>query len=103
MSQAIIKEVEKQYIKQDVPEFRVGDTVDVATRIVEGEKERTRRSEPRAHARRVRFPCGHLDSEALLSGPLRERKHLWGLEGPPGRKPSVVSGRAHGGDSNRRP
>jgi hypothetical protein len=28
--------------------------------------------------RRVRFPCGHMDSEALLAGRLRERKHaLW--------------------------
>jgi hypothetical protein len=27
---------------------------------------------------RVRFPCGHMDSEALLFGRLRERKHaLW--------------------------
>jgi len=30
------------------------------------------------NGRRIRFPCGHLASEALLSGRLRERKHaLW--------------------------
>ena len=30
------------------------------------------------NGRLVRFPCGHMDSEALLSGRLRERKHaLW--------------------------
>ena len=30
------------------------------------------------NGRRVRFPCGHMDSEALLAGRLRERKHaLW--------------------------
>ncbi len=40
MSQAIIKEIEQQYLKKDLPEFHVGDTVDVATRIVEGDKER---------------------------------------------------------------
>lgn len=32
--------VEKQYMKTDLPEFRVGDTVKVHMRIVEGEKER---------------------------------------------------------------
>src|SRR5512138_2719525 len=36
----IIKEVEQAYLKKDLPQFRVGDTVDVATRIVEGDKER---------------------------------------------------------------
>ena len=30
------------------------------------------------NGRWVRFPCGHMDSEALLSGRLRDRKHaLW--------------------------
>ena len=33
---------------------------------------------PLSNGRRVRFPCGHMDSEAFLSGRLRERKHaLW--------------------------
>jgi large subunit ribosomal protein L19 len=32
--------VEKSHLKKDVPQFAVGDTVDVATRIIEGEKER---------------------------------------------------------------
>ena len=40
MSNGIVSEIEKQYLKKDVPAFRVGDTVDVATRIVEGDKER---------------------------------------------------------------
>lgn len=40
MSYGIVKDIEQQYLKKDVPAFRVGDTVDVATRIVEGEKER---------------------------------------------------------------
>ncbi len=40
MINKIIEHVEKQYLKQDVPAFDVGDTVDVHTRIVEGDKER---------------------------------------------------------------
>lgn len=40
MSYGIVKEIEQDYLKKDVPQFRVGDTVDVATRIIEGDKER---------------------------------------------------------------
>lgn len=40
MSYGLVKEVEQAYLKKDLPVFRVGDTVDVATKIVEGEKER---------------------------------------------------------------
>src|SRR5687767_3466089 len=40
MAHRIVEEVEKAYLKKDVPSFDIGDTVDVATRIVEGEKER---------------------------------------------------------------
>jgi large subunit ribosomal protein L19 len=36
----IIEEVEQPHLKKDVPQFQVGDTIDVATRIIEGEKER---------------------------------------------------------------
>jgi large subunit ribosomal protein L19 len=35
-----IEEVEQSYLKKDVPEFKVGDTVRVNTRITEGDKER---------------------------------------------------------------
>lgn len=41
MSQQIISLVEKNTLKTEVPEFDVGDTVDVHTKILEGEKERT--------------------------------------------------------------
>lgn len=41
MRNQIITEVEKSSMKSDIPEFRVGDTVDVAIRIVEGDKTRT--------------------------------------------------------------
>ncbi len=40
MSQALLKQVEQSSYKADVPQFRIGDTVDVHTRIVEGDKER---------------------------------------------------------------
>jgi large subunit ribosomal protein L19 len=40
MSQQILELVEKSSLKSDVPEFQIGDTVDVHTRILEGEKER---------------------------------------------------------------
>ena len=40
MSQQILELVEKTCIKPDVPDFQIGDTVDVHTRILEGEKER---------------------------------------------------------------
>lgn len=41
MSQETISLVEKSSIKEEVPEFAVGDTVDVHTKILEGEKERS--------------------------------------------------------------
>jgi len=40
MSQQILNLVEKSSLKAEVPEFKIGDTVDVHTRILEGEKER---------------------------------------------------------------
>lgn len=40
MSQQILSLVEKTSIKAEVPQFSVGDTVDVHTRILEGEDER---------------------------------------------------------------
>src|SRR5215470_12652023 len=40
MNQDILKLVEKPALKTEVPQFEVGDTVDVHTRILEGEDER---------------------------------------------------------------
>jgi large subunit ribosomal protein L19 len=36
----VVQELEKRLVKKDIPDFRVGDTVRVHIRIVEGEKER---------------------------------------------------------------
>ena len=40
MSQQTLELVEKSSLKGEVPDFKIGDTVDVHTRILEGEKER---------------------------------------------------------------
>src|SRR5436190_15204173 len=40
MNSDILKLVEKTSLKTEVPQFQVGDTVDVHTRILEGEDER---------------------------------------------------------------
>lgn len=36
----VIKELEQAQLKADVPDFEIGDTISVHTRIIEGEKER---------------------------------------------------------------
>lgn len=41
MDKKIIKQLEAKYKKESVPEFRVGDTVDVHQKIVEGNRTRT--------------------------------------------------------------
>ncbi|WP_164103602.1 50S ribosomal protein L19 [Candidatus Laterigemmans baculatus] len=40
MSQQLMALVEQPNLKEDVPPFEVGDTVDVHTKILEGDKER---------------------------------------------------------------
>jgi large subunit ribosomal protein L19 len=40
MRNSLIERVEKAYLKENPPEFHIGDTVDVHTRILEGDKER---------------------------------------------------------------
>ncbi|HYA34531.1 MAG TPA: 50S ribosomal protein L19 [Candidatus Binataceae bacterium] len=37
---SVIKKVEERGLRTDIPEFRVGDTVRVHVKVVEGEKER---------------------------------------------------------------
>ncbi len=36
----VIQQIEAEQLKKDIPAFRVGDTLNVHTRIIEGEKER---------------------------------------------------------------
>ena len=41
MSRELMDTVERPYLKKKVPEFRVGNTVDVACRIIEGGRQRS--------------------------------------------------------------
>jgi len=41
MNISIIKELEKEQLKSEVPQFNVGDTVRVYAKVVEGTRERT--------------------------------------------------------------
>jgi large subunit ribosomal protein L19 len=45
MSQEIIRAVEERYLRNDIPEFRVGDTVRIGVRVVEGNRERVQEFE----------------------------------------------------------
>jgi large subunit ribosomal protein L19 len=40
MNNRLLETVEQPHLKKDPPQFEVGDTVDVHTRIIEGDKER---------------------------------------------------------------
>ena len=40
MTNRLLEAVEQPHLKKDPPQFEVGDTVDVHTRIIEGDKER---------------------------------------------------------------
>jgi len=40
MSMELMKKAAERFFKKDVPDFHIGDTVEVAVRIIEGEKER---------------------------------------------------------------
>ncbi|NJM57521.1 MAG: 50S ribosomal protein L19 [Synechococcales cyanobacterium RU_4_20] len=51
-AQAIIRSIEAEHIKQDLPEIYIGDTVRVGVRIREGEKERVQPYEGTVIARR---------------------------------------------------
>jgi large subunit ribosomal protein L19 len=38
MANRLVESIEKPYLKKEIPQFQVGDTVDVATRIIEGDR-----------------------------------------------------------------
>jgi large subunit ribosomal protein L19 len=40
MSQQILEMIEQPHIKGEIPDFTIGDTIDVHTKILEGDKER---------------------------------------------------------------
>ncbi len=41
----LIKELEKEQIRKDIPQFRAGDTLRISVKVVEGEKERIQQFE----------------------------------------------------------
>lgn len=41
MSQELLKKAVEGSLKKEIPNFRIGDTVNVSVRIIEGQKERT--------------------------------------------------------------
>lgn len=45
MSQQVLEELAQRQYKQDIPEFRVGDTVRVGVKVVEGSRERVQEFE----------------------------------------------------------
>lgn len=45
MTNPIIQELERRQYKNDIPEFRVGDTLRVGVRVVEGNRERVQEFE----------------------------------------------------------
>lgn len=54
MNHLVLQEIEKPYLKSDVPDFRPGDTVRVHVRVAEGGKERIQVFEGVVIARRHR-------------------------------------------------
>jgi large subunit ribosomal protein L19 len=45
MSQQVLDEIERRQFKQNLPDFRVGDTLRVGVRVVEGNRERVQEFE----------------------------------------------------------
>jgi large subunit ribosomal protein L19 len=58
----VIQSIEEELLKKDLPAFRVGDTLSVHTRIIEGEKERVQVFTGTVIARRG---CGLSETVAL--------------------------------------
>ena len=54
----LIAEIEKEYMKENVPQFEVGDVVKVYVKVVEGNRERLQAFEGTVIARRVSFGVG---------------------------------------------
>ena len=71
MSQELMNKVEQTSMKAEAPEFEIGDTVDVHTKILEGEKERTQIFEGVV----IRKRRGGASGSGGENGPMRRRCH----------------------------
>ena len=74
MSQQVLEDVEKSSLKTDVPQFQIGDTVDVHTKILEGDKERTQIFSGTVIARSGRGSRAMFTVRRIVSGEGVERK-----------------------------
>jgi large subunit ribosomal protein L19 len=63
-----VKAIEQKHTKQEVPEFRIGDTVRVHVRITEGDKERTQAFEGTVLARQGNGPNETFTVRRISSG-----------------------------------
>lgn len=66
-------EIEKQWMKDEIPEFAIGDTVDVAVKIKEGGKERVQIFNGTVIARRGRGPAEAITVRRIVQGEGVER------------------------------
>ncbi len=66
-------EVEAQWMKDEIPEFAIGDTVDVAVKIKEGGKERVQVFNGTVIARRGRGPAEAITVRRIVQGEGVER------------------------------
>ncbi len=66
-------EVEKQWMKDEIPSFEIGDTVDVAVKIREGGKERVQVFNGTVIARRGRGPAEAITVRRIVQGEGVER------------------------------
>ena len=80
MTHPTIQELEKQQLKKEVPQFNVGDTVEVRTKVVEGEKERIQSFIGTVIARRGGGPREVFVVRRLVQGEGVER--VFPLHGP---------------------
>lgn len=84
----IIEEVEREYLKKKAPQFRVGDTVKVHVKIIEGDKERLQIFTGRVIARKGRGNDATFTLRKVTLGEGVERVFL--LNSPKIAKISVV-------------
>ena len=66
-------EIEKQWMKTEIPDFAVGDTVDVSVKIREGGKERIQVFNGTVIARRGRGPAEAVTVRRIVQGEGVER------------------------------
>jgi large subunit ribosomal protein L19 len=75
-----IDAIERKFLKKTIPQFRIGDTVDVHVRVIEGEKERTQIFTGTVIARGGRGMAENFTVRRIVQGEGVER--VFPLQGP---------------------